>query len=149
MPYSPLLHAHSGLRWIALLFLLLTVAISLKNWLSKSQEWNKPATTIYKLNTIFIHIQFLLGIVLLFISPKMNFSGDWKANEVIRFFTFQHIPSMIIAVILITVAGAVAKRRAKIPSRHMIIAILNLLALILILTNIPWPGITDIGAGWY
>jgi cytochrome bd-type quinol oxidase subunit 1 len=78
----------------------------------------------------------------------MIFEGEWKANKIVSFFTLQHMPSMLLAIILITVGGAIAKRRNKIPSRHMIIAIFNILALILILTNIPWPY-KNVGAALY
>jgi len=146
--YDILLHTHSILRWFVVLLLLATIVLSLKNWLTKSDVWQAPTTKIYTFNTIFLHLQLVIGFILFFISPKMNFDGDWKANKIISFFTMQHVPSMILAIILITVGGAVAKRQASNTSKHKIIAIFSVIAAILILTNIPWPY-KNVGAALY
>lgn len=146
--YDILLHTHSILRWIVLALLVLTVVVSLKNWLTKSQVWASPTTKIFTFNTIFLHVQLVLGFILFFISPKMNFDGDWKANKIISFFTMQHVPSMLLAIILVTVAGAFAKRRSNVIAKYKLIAIFNIIALILILTNIPWPY-KNVGAALY
>ncbi len=146
--YDILLHTHSILRWIVLVLLIATVIFSLKNWLSKTNLWQSPATKIFTFNTIFLHVQLVLGFILFFISPKMNFDGDWKANKIISFFTMQHVPSMLLAIILVTVGGALAKRRDNITMKYKLIAIFNIIALILILSNIPWPY-KNVGAALY
>ena len=146
--YDILLHTHSILRWVVLVLLIATAIISLKNWLTKTTVWQSPVTRIFTFNTIFLHVQLVLGFILFFISPKMNFDGDWKANKIISFFTMQHVPSMLLAIILVTVGGALAKRRDNITMKYKLIAIFNIIALILILSNIPWPY-KNVGAALY
>lgn len=146
--YNGILHAHSGLRWIALILLILTVVISLMNWLSEKEEISSATKNIFKFNTIFIHIQLVLGLILLGISPKVNFSPDSWSNEVVRFFTMEHSLIMIIAVLLVTIGGARMKRIASVTGKYKTMFIFNAIALVLILAMIPWP-FRGLGAGWF
>jgi len=51
--YNGLLHAHSGLRWIALLLLVLTVVISFMKWRSKTESLASSDSKIFKLLLLF------------------------------------------------------------------------------------------------
>lgn len=148
--YNGILHAHSGLRWIVLLLLVLTVVISLIKWLSKDDSMSNSTKSIFKANTIFAHVQLLLGIVLMFVSTKIHFNDGWQENEVIKFFVGKHMGMMILAVILITVGSARMKRISSVVNKYRNVFIFNLIALIIILSMIPWPfrEITA-GSGWF
>ncbi len=146
--YNGILHAHSGLRWIALLLLVLTVVISLLNWMSKKQDMSKTVKGIFRANTMFIHIQLLLGLVLLFISPKVNFSLDSWSNAAVRFYTMEHSLMMIIAVVLVTIGGAKMKRVENYTGKYKTMLIYNAIALLIIFAMIPWP-FRGLGAGWF
>lgn len=146
--YNGLLHAHSGLRWIVLLFLLITVIVSLSKWMSKDAAISKGISSLFRFNTLFFHLQFVIGVILLFLSPKVNFSPEAWGNAAIRFFTMEHSLTMIIAVVLVTIGGARFKRLPSATAKYKNIFIFNLIALLLVLAMIPWP-FRGLGAGWF
>ncbi len=148
--YNGLLHAHSGLRWVALLLLLITVAKALSGWLG-----NKPFTPVDRKWAMFalisVHTQLLIGIALLFVSPNVNFDMSVSMeNPVLRFFTMEHNLVMLIAIVLITIGNAKSKRANTDKAKHKTIALFFLIGLVLILAMIPWP-FRDMfaGRGWF
>lgn len=145
--YPILVSAHSGLRWLVLLFLVLAIFSSLSKW-----QGNKPYTANDKrfslLALIFTHIQLILGLILYFISPKVRFSGDVMGNTMLRFYTVEHISLMLIAIVLITMGYSRAKRATTDMAKFKQTFWFYLIGLLLILISIPWP-FRNLGAGWY
>lgn len=145
--YPILVSAHSGLRWLVLLFLVLAIFSSLSKWQGK-----KPYTANDKrfslLALIFTHIQLILGLILYFISPKVRFSGDVMGNTMLRFYTVEHISLMLIAIVLITMGYSRAKRATTDIGKFKQTFWFYLIGLLLILISIPWP-FRNLGAGWY
>ena len=145
--YSILTHAHSGLRWIVLL----TLVIAIANAIGKTNG-NRPYLrkdiNLSLMALIFTHIQFLLGLVLYFISPKVVFSVDSMSNDVLRFFLVEHIFIMVLAVLLITIGYSRAKRAIDEGKKFRNILVFYLLGLLLILAGIPWP-FQDYGTSWF
>jgi len=86
--YSILQHAHSGLRWIILILLL----VSLYNSFTKrnNSEFSASDMKTYLFTMTFTHVQFLLGLILLFISPRVQFTEGWIKDSVLRFFGMEH-----------------------------------------------------------
>lgn len=141
--YNILVSAHSGLRWLLLIALVIAVFQSF----SKRGKFGEIKETKSVLITLILtHLQLLAGLLLYFISGKVQFGGNTMSNSVIRFFTVEHSLMMIIAVVLITVGYSKAK---KAPKPFKIVFNFYLLALILILVAIPWPFRTALGAGWF
>lgn len=145
--YNGILHAHSGLRWIVLALLIATVFVAFGRWKSKDSQLSSGVSKLYLFNMIFFHIQFLLGVVLLFISPKVSMGEGWMKNSITRFFTMEHTLMMIIAVALVTI-GRAKMKRATGDNKHKPMFVFNLIALILVLAMIPWP-FRQLGAGWF
>jgi len=140
-----LLHSHSGIRWIVLILLVLAVVNNGMKWQSGKVFTDKDR----KLNLftmIFSHIMLLLGIALVFMSPKLQI-GDGGMNEVARFF-MTHITWMFIAIVLITIGNIRSKRLIGDKVKFRAAFIPFLLALVSILYAIPWPG-RGYGGGWY
>jgi hypothetical protein len=110
---------------------------------------NKPFTDKDRkrglLGLIPAHLQWVIGAILYFISPKgidWATQGFMKVSEQ-RFYVLEHPLTMIIAVVLITVGYARSKRLRDDKKRFSSIAIFYTIALILILARIPWgewPG---------
>ena len=124
--YEGLLHAHSGLRWILLIALVVAVI----------QAFGKePNRKVALWAMILFHVQLLLGLVLyFFLSPRTkDFNIDMK-DAVSRFYGVEHFSMMIIAAILIT-AGYSALKKSKL-SRYKW---LYLIGLVVLLAGIPWP----------
>ena len=144
--YNMLLHSHSGLRWLTLIFLVLAIAGAWGQW---SKKGNYPSSKMPFWAFIFTHIQLLLGLGLYFISHKVQFAAGVMKDSQLRFFTVEHISLMLIAIILITIGYLKAKKQAPEAKAHKTIFTYYLIGLILILVSIPWPFRAALGGGWF
>lgn len=124
---SGLLHLHSFLRWVILLLLLVSIYYSLvKNERVKS-------TGLWLMITS--HVMLLIGVFQWF--RKVFEFPDFKSvmgSPALRFYNMEHPVTMVIAVVLITLA----RRKSK-ELNYRSNAILLGVALLLILAMIPWP----------
>jgi hypothetical protein len=59
-------------------------------------------------------------------------------ERVIRFFGMEHITMMLIAIILITIGSAKAKRKTTDADKFKTMAIWFTISLMIILSSIPW-----------
>lgn len=144
--YKGLLHAHSGLRWVALVLILVALIQALSNLSNSAPNRTKNKMALFAF--IFSHIQLLLGLALFFISPKVKFGSGMMTNKVLRFFTIEHSLVMIIAILLITVGYSSAKKSLTVGAANKKIALYFGIALILILIRIPWPFL-GVGGSWF
>ncbi len=140
--YTGLLHTHNMFRWLVLITLVLAVLFALIGWFGK-KEWAKKDNITGLLLTIFMDIQFLVGIILYaFVSPitKAAFAdfGAAMKNADLRFYAVEHIFIMIIALVLVHVGRAKSKNASAPWKKHRTSAIFYGIALVLILTAIPW-----------
>lgn len=136
-----LLHAHSGLRYVVLGLLIAAIFTAYSNWQKGSQGDSK----LYLFTLIATHTQLLIGLVLYFMSPKVNF--DLISEKVFRFYSIEHVFMMLIAIVLITV-GRVRSKKLTGADKHRTVLYFYALALIIILVAIPWP-FRNLGAGWF
>ncbi|MFA5667859.1 MAG: cytochrome B [Balneolaceae bacterium] len=142
-----LLHAHSGLRWIVLILLVLAVLKSLAGWLG-NKEYTKVDRKLSVYTFMTMNVQFIIGLVLYSISPKVLFTADTMGNSMVRFYTVEHITLMIIAIIVISIGYSKAKKATENLAKHKNTAIMFGIGLLLILAAIPWP-FRGLGAGWF
>lgn len=146
--YSIVQHAHSGLRWLVLAALLIAIGQAFSAWRSGTAYPGK--TTPVLLGLIFTHIQLILGLVLyLGLSPYVRFEGDIMGDSLIRFYTVEHFVGMILAIVLITVGYARAKRQAGTPRGYKTVFWFYLIGLILIIASIPWPFRAGLNGAWF
>lgn len=144
--YTPLLKSHSGLRWI-LLILFVTALVMLFRAAYQGRFSKKLALTA-KMTLIFTHIQFLLGLALYFISPKVIFAASSMKVSVSRFYLVEHISLMLIAVILLTIGFSKSKNLLHTQAGAKKMFMYCIISFILIMTSIPWP-FRNLGAGWF
>lgn len=146
-----MLHAHSGLRYIVLLLLVITVVKAIVGWTGK-QQYLKADNQLAVWTLVFVHIQVLLGIVLYFwkdwhkMWPNM---GDIMGDTFIRFFVVEHLIGMLIAVILITIGRSRSKKFINDTRKHKTVAIFFGIGLLIILLSIPWPFREALGRAWF
>lgn len=143
--YSGLVHAHSGLRWIALILLVVAVIVSIGKWQGRS-GYTDGNRKLYLFTLIAVHTQLLIGFVLYFSSPKVNFS--LMSDKIYRFYTVEHTTGMLIAIILITIGYSRSKRATDPVTKQRLVGIFYGIGLLLILASIPWPFRIP-GAGWF
>ena len=143
--YSGLVHAHSGLRWIALVLLVAAVVVAIGKWQGRS-GYTDGNRKLYLFTLIAVHTQLLLGLALFFISPKVNFS--YLSEKLYRFYTVEHTAGMLIAIILVTIGYSRSKRATDAVTKQRLIGVFYGIGLLLILASIPWP-FRIIGAHWF
>ena len=143
--YPGLVHAHSGLRWIALLLLVVASVVAIGKWLGGS-GYTDGNRKLYLFTLISVHLQLILGLTLYFISPKVNFNE--LGEKLYRFYTVEHSTGMLIAITLVTIGYSLSKRAVDATKKQRLIGIFYGIGLVLILASIPWPG-RVVGAGWY
>jgi hypothetical protein len=142
-----LVAAHSGLRYIVLALLVIAIINAIANL--KSDKYEKKDKMINLFAMIFIHIQLLLGLVLYFLSPKVQFVKEAMSEPILRFYTVEHILLMVVAIIFITLGRKKAEKQTLPARRHKMILRYYGLGLLIIFVAIPWPFIYDVGAGYY
>ncbi len=135
--YNGLVHAHSGLRWVVLILLLITIFNAFAK--KSSGNFSEGDRKMALFTMIFTHVQFTIGLVLYFISPLVVFSGESMKNTVQRFYLVEHIVLMLIAVALITIGHSKSKKAKTGTEKFKKISVFYLIALIVILVAIPWP----------
>lgn len=145
--YLGLKHAHSGLRWIVLLLLIFVVVQAYRKWKGGDAfgEGDRKAA-LYAL--IAVHTQLILGLVLYFTSPVVNFVSGFMKDSTLRFYAIEHLSLMLIAIALITVGFSRMKKKTADEAKFKTLFTFYLIGLILILISIPWPFRIP-GAGWF
>lgn len=145
--YNMLLHAHSGIRWIVLGLLLLSVIEIFIRW-KMGKEFAKNDKLRSVATMAFMHVQLLIGLILFAISPKVQFSGASMKDSILRFFLVEHPLMMILAIIVVTIGYIRHKKHETSAKKFKTIFWYYLIALVLILAGIPWP-FQGYGAGWF
>ena len=133
--YTGLLHTHSLLRYLVLIFLLVVIVNSFLGFSNKkafSKMDNMLGLTLFSVT----HTQFLVGVLLFFVSPFVQFSGAAMKDPALRYWTTEHSLIMLIAIVMITLARITAKKMSDDTARHKRMLIFNSIALILILLAI-------------
>lgn len=142
-----LVHAHSGLRWVVLLLLVIATFKALLKWRSNA-TFTDGDRKLNLFTMISAHIQLVLGLVLFFLSPKVIFSAEAMQSPITRFFTAEHSVMMLLAIVLITIGYTRSKKAIEDSQKFRSAFIYFLIALIVLLAGIPWP-FRELGAGWF
>ena len=140
-------HAHSGLRWLLLAALIYAIIKGFQSW-RNGKAFNKPSALI---GLILTHVQLVIGLLLYFVyAPivKVNFEDGFMKNDITRFYTVEHLVTMLLAIILITIGYSRGKRKADATAAGKAVFVFYLIGLLLILLGIPWP-FRGLGAGWF
>ena len=142
--YEILTHTHSGLRWIALILIIFAIYNSIT-----AKEFTKREKLINLFSMVSLHTQLLLGLVLYFNSPRVNFTSGWMKDASFRFYGMEHLAGMLIAIALITVGYVKSKKGTTPAAIYKPIKLFYIIGLILILASIPWPFRANLGGGWF
>ncbi len=144
--YSIIQPIHSYLAFAAL-FLLGFATINGILGSSSQKAFEAKDANINKFALIATHTMFLLGLILLFVSPVAQSAfADMKAamkDSDVRKAVVEHPFVNIIAVILVTIGNARVKRAVGNGRKFKQTAIFFGIALLLILSRIPWGAWFD------
>lgn len=146
--YNGLLHAHSGLRWIALALLLFAIFNAFNS--QSSGKYEKKDKMINLFAMVVLHVQLLIGLALFFMNDrnKVQFSEDWISNASLRFYGLEHLIGMLIAITIITFGRKRAEKLKNTRDKHRRIMVSYLIGLLIILFSIPWP-FREVGGAWF
>lgn len=145
--YNGLLHAHSGLRWIALVLILAAIFNALASKSKGTYEKKDKMLNLFAMITL--HTQLLIGLGMYFMSPKVQFSEGWMANGTLRFFGLEHFIGMLLAIVVITIGRKKAEKASLAYDKHKKIVTWYIIGLLLIIAFIPWPFRTALGGAWF
>lgn len=137
--YTGLLHTHSLLRYFILIALVVVIVKGLVGLINRKPygKWdNKLGLYLF----IFTHMQLLAGLILYFTSPFVKFGSETMSDKVTRYWTVEHIFSMLVAVVLITLARTTSKKMNNDADKHKRMVIFNFVALVVILAMIWLSG---------
>jgi len=155
--YSILLSLHSITRWLVLISVITSIVIAglglgedagpttvtdagpapqcQRPFTPTANAWRHWTATI-------AHLQLLLGMLLYFQSPVVNYSLPKDPYHLVTehtFFRYIHITLMFIAVIVITIGSAKAKRAATHRAKYRVMLTWYAIALLILFIAIPWP----------
>ncbi len=141
--YNSLGYLHSIWAYLMLLIIILATINALKGYFSKG-AFKQLDFRLTLFTLIVTHIQLILGLFLYIYSPnamgaiKNSGMGTVMKDSAIRFSSVEHPLMMILAVILITIGYSKHKKKEGATTKFKTIAIYYSIALILVLSRIPW-----------
>lgn len=139
--YDFVLMLHSYWAYLVLTILAFAVFNSLLG-LTGKKEYNAKAFRISLFAIIVSHIQFVLGLVLYFVSPRFDLwselGGGVMGNSLARLYLVEHPLINIIAVTLITIGYSKHKKKDGSAPKFKTVLVFYGIALLLLLSRIPW-----------
>jgi hypothetical protein len=137
-----LVHLHNLLRWVVLIALLLTIV---KLFLKQDALKTSKVLLISAHTTLVLGLyQYFFGPVGFYFIKTMGMAAAMK-DKVARFWGVEHISTMLLAIVLITI-GHVKYKKGGAPKTTLI---LYIIALLLIFAAVPWPFREGIARPWY
>lgn len=137
-----ILQLHSYWAYITLLAVLVAVISALLGLWSKNKFYNKDLR-IALFALIAVHIQLLIGLAWYFMSPsyqflKQNGMAIAMKDSLVRLHAVEHPLVVILATILITIGFSKHKKKEKSVTKFKTLVIYYGIALVLILSRLPW-----------
>lgn len=140
--YQGFVHLHNLMRWVILILLLLNV---FRHLTAGQKPFEAKDKKLGLFLMIAAHIMLLLGLFQYFFGDfglKLITTNGFAAvmkDSALRFWAVEHITSMILAIVFITVARGVFRKSITDQAKHRRALLLYVVALVLILAAVPWP----------
>ncbi len=140
--YNTVKLVHSYWAYLVLIILIIAaVNAIIKSVSGKDYEAKDFRISLFTL--IVSHIQLLIGLLLYFVSPRLELFSELGMGGVMkdaanRLYLVEHPLINIIAVALITIGYSKHKKKLTSKSKLKLIAIFYSIALVLFLSRIPW-----------
>ena len=137
--YETILNLHSYWAYLVLIVLLLAVINSFSGLFGK-KEYSAKSFRVALFALIVSHIQFLIAIILYFVSPKFSWwaEGNVMGESMQRLYLVEHPLMNLIAIALITIGYSKHKKQLTSIAKYKTIAIFYTIALVFFLSRIPW-----------
>lgn len=139
--YNFFVQFHSGIRWLILLAAVIVVVKSLIG-LFASGSYTKFDKIIAIFFTMFMRVQFVLGVVLyFFLSPYTSKFSFNMSDATERFWSVEHLLLMIFAIGAAEMGSKISRKSDDAQVKFKFQAIFFGISLLLILVGIPWGRI--------
>jgi len=135
--YEIIQKLHSSCAFIALLLVVIAIVNSLVGLFSK-KEFTPKDRKISMFGLAAIHTQFLIGLILYFVSPLGFASLGQMSDKALRLTSLEHPLINIIGIVLVTIGWMKHKKLTTSESKYKTFSIYYGLGLVLILSKIPW-----------
>lgn len=136
------LSAHKGFAYLELLLVAAFLVLLLVTMFGYSGKISKPFRKVTLFTMIFFHVQFLVGVCLLFIfSPGFKAAldaGTLMKDPYSRFQYVEHPFSMLIAAVIMTIVNKKVKSNEKLT---IPVVSLGLVAVALFVFAFPWTRV--------
>ncbi len=140
--YGITLFLHSWTRWGLLIAAVLIIAQAFRGW-SGSQVWDEGKA---RLSAAFVHlssVQLVLGLLLYGVFSPLTTSafsdmGNAMRDSALRFWAVEHITMMVLAIALVHIGAGRIRKGADDKAKHRAAGIFFTLALVIMLSSIPW-----------
>lgn len=137
-----LTHLHNLLRYAIVIFLIINVIKSFLGWFGK-KEYTAGDNKLSLFLFISAHLQLVVGLVLYAVSSVVKIAtadmGAAMKDAVLRFWAVEHMLSMIVGIVIITLGRIMAKKAKTDSAKFRRQAIYFTLAIVIIFAAIPWP----------
>jgi hypothetical protein len=149
--YQFTLFIHSWLRWLLLVLAIVVIIRAFYGWFGNRDFLKTDNTSTLILISLF-HIQLILGLLLyLFLSPItkgafQDFGVAMKDSQ-LRYWAVEHIFIMILSIIIAQIGRIRIKKAHSDRAKFRSSAIYFTLAMVLIISRIPWNETTRMFRG--
>ncbi len=141
--YTSVQFIHSWWAYLTLFMVLIATLNALAGFFG-NKEYQPKDFRLSLFALIVTHIQFLIGLLLFFVSPSgmksisNNGMGEVMKDSTLRLYAVEHPMVMILAVVFITMGYSKHKKKLVSKPKFKVLAIFYTIALVLMLSRIPW-----------
>ena len=133
---------HSYWAYLVLVVVILATVNAIIGLVTK-REYHAKDFRISLFALILTHLQFVIGLVLYFLSGKILWFSDVPVKDImgnaeLRLYNVEHPTVMLLAIAFLTIGYSKHKKKLTSTPKFKLLAIFYSLALILILSRIPW-----------
>ena len=140
--YLLLLTLHSLVRWLVLSSLVYAIFRAYRGY-SSGSVFTKTDNAVRHWSATIAHVQLVIGFTLYLQSPvvKAFFANAGEGIQQVgtAFFGIIHILLMLVAIVVVTIGSALAKRKLTDHEKFRTMLIWFSVALLFIFVAIPWP----------
>ncbi|MEM7084778.1 MAG: hypothetical protein AAF489_01270 [Bacteroidota bacterium] len=141
--YTTVKFLHSGWAYLVLLVVVIATVNAVIGFFG-NKEYQPKDFRLALFALIVTHLQFLIGLVLYFVSPfgmqsiSNNGMSTVMKDAVLRLNAVEHPTVMILTVIFITIGYSKHKKKLVSKPKFKVLTLFYSIGLILLLSRIPW-----------
>jgi len=137
--YTGFQHLHSALAYLVLTLIVIVILIALTGKLS-GKPFSSSLKRLALWSMIAVHLQFVIGLVLYFLSPLgfSALSGEAMGDSMLRLYTVEHPITMLLGIIFITIDHGKMKRSFNNDKKYTQLILFYTIGVLLMLSRIPW-----------